>query len=213
MEQFIVLRSFLLTLTAAVVLFVAYTMVTTLAPLWWADNTPSDRQILRGAEAYLILSAPDNFRLNSANHVYSVRRGSKENHYGKVEAIFETNVDFYDTGAYRSGLKKATNDPSTKFYLKYPEGTEVTFLRSVFCSATKCSGGGGPRLVARKHLHMLDDLGPRSAVTWIRERYPNATFLDQDGDTVVFTPDPSVESTTPTASSEPGISRSKKAKI
>lgn len=221
MEQLIAFRNFFMTFGAVVVLFVTYTTVVEVVPDLWKKNTPSDREFLSRSADYLDLAAPENFRLSSVNYVQNVeayssnKPGSNFNKYRvNIETTYETSVDFYDTSDYQSGLKKATNNPSTTFRMKHPEGTEINFLRTVSCDiSTDCSGTYKPILIARKHLHILDDFGHNSSVTWIRERYPNATFLDEDGDTVVFAPAPTVESTKPTASSEPGISRSKKAKI
>ena len=212
MGQLIALRNFFMTFGVLLALFVAYTLSKLLVPMWWEDNTPSDRQILRGVEIYSEGNAPDNFKLKSANHVYSVRGGPQSKHDALVEVTFETTVDFYNTIDYRSGLKKATNDPLTSFYLKYPKGTEVTFLRSVTCSSSRCSGIlYAPELVARKNLSMMDGLGERSSVTWIKKHYPNATFFGKDGDAVVLSTAPDVGS--PKTPSVPGVSRSKKSTI
>ena len=221
MEQLITFRNFLMTFGVVVVLFVTYTTVVEVVPDLWKRNTPSDQQFLSRSADYLDLTAPENFRLSSVNYVQNVegystnKSGSSYNKYRvNIETTYETSVDFYETSDYRSRLKKATNNPSTIFHMKYPEGTKINFLRTVSCDLSRdCSGTYKPKLTALEDLHMLDDLGPKSAVTWIRERYPNATFLDEDGEAVVFAPAPAVESTTPTAPSEPGISRSKRAKI
>ena len=211
MQQIAASAKLLILFVTVVTIWAIYISLKQEIPLWWNDKTPSDGAIIRGAETVLADHAPKYFKLDSVNHVLFVERGTQERHKAYVDVTFEADVDFYDTGDYRSGLKKATNDASTTFHLKYPKGTEVTYLWPVTCSAVRCYGLYGQTPVARKNLSMMDDLGHQSSVTWIRERYPKATFFDEDGDTVVFAPTPTVEPSK--TSSEPGISRSQKAKI